>query len=67
MSRFFLVRPGMRGENVYSIEHGDFSDRYTKADKATMIDRIALGDGWPHTLVDAISAYKRRIRPKARA
>lgn len=61
--RFFVVRPGVGGEPRYSIEHGDFADRYSKADKATQIDRIELQDG-PITLDEAIQLYKTGVRPK---
>lgn len=61
---FFVVRPGMRGER-YALEFGDFSLRYTKDEKASMIYRAELPPDYRPTLGEAVAAYKKGVRIKA--
>lgn len=56
--RFFVVRPGFGGQPSYSIEYGDHSNRYSKEERYSMIDRIELPLAWAGTLADAIRDYE---------
>lgn len=54
--RFFVVRKNFAGDPTFSIEHGDYTDRYTKQHKAQMLHRVEIPDSI--TLTAAIAAYR---------
>jgi hypothetical protein len=60
---FFVVRT-WNGQPAYSLEHGDFSMRYTKEDRKRIEHRAELPEGTKPDLAALILSYKAGVRLK---